>query len=114
MTEPSPNAAAAQNPDIDPAITNGLAQQASTEQPADVEMTDSGAVAAVSLYPMSFEAWRHNLSLAHTTHTIYLAVDRFAPTTNTRRPRARARHPSHSTITQPSCSVWANVRTRRR
>ncbi|CAN9343306.1 unnamed protein product [Alternaria alternata] len=46
MTEPSPNAAAAQNPDIDPAITNGLAQQASTEQPADVEMTDSGAVAA--------------------------------------------------------------------
>ncbi|CAN9304258.1 unnamed protein product [Alternaria alternata] len=46
MTEPSPNEAAAQNPDIDPAITNDLAQQASTEQPADVEMTDSGAAAA--------------------------------------------------------------------
>lgn len=66
MTEPSPNAAAAQNPDVDPAITNGLAQQASTEQPADVEMTDSGAVAAVSLYPSSL---KHNDNHKHCTNT---------------------------------------------
>jgi hypothetical protein len=52
MTEPTPNPAVA-NPDIDPALTNGLAQQtqqAPTEQPADVEMADSGSAPTVSIF----------------------------------------------------------------
>jgi hypothetical protein len=83
MTEPSPNAAAAQNPDIDPAITNGLAQQASTEQPADVEMTDSGAVAAVSLYPSSL---KHNNNqkplLTPPSHPFKTPNPKLKPTSN--------------------------------
>jgi hypothetical protein len=53
MAEPTPNPAVA-NPDIDPALTNGLAQQAQqapTEQPADVEMADSGSAPTVSIFP---------------------------------------------------------------
>ena len=61
MAEPSLNPAVA-NADIDPALTNGEAQQAPTEQPADVEMADSGAVPAVSFHPRH----HHQKSLTNT------------------------------------------------
>jgi hypothetical protein len=74
MAESSPTAAALQNPDIDPTLTNGLAQQtqqAPAEQPADVEMADSGAVPAVSIYTFSpYTSPPQNTTNTHqATHT---------------------------------------------
>ncbi|CAN9397993.1 unnamed protein product [Alternaria alternata] len=109
MTEPSPNAAAAQNPDIDPAITNGLAQQASTEQPADVEMTDSGAVAAVttrSRHPIPSSnrppTNRPNSPANTFNHYARTPICSFLPTAPTPTPAASSRNSPHPTAQAPT------------
>ncbi|KAI5376189.1 hypothetical protein CC77DRAFT_933078 [Alternaria alternata] len=105
MTEPSPNEAAAQNPDIDPAITNGLAQQASTEQPADVEMTDSGAPPAQDTQSQAQADLQPTVQTVPPTPSTTTPAPPSAPslpTVPTPTPAASSRNSPHPTAQAPT------------
>ncbi|KAL1794643.1 hypothetical protein ACET3X_006459 [Alternaria dauci] len=107
MAEPSPNPAAAQNPDIDPALTNGLAQQASTEQSTDVEMTDSGAAAvappAQDSQPQSdLQPTAQTVPPTPSTSTPAPPSAPSLPTAPTPTPAASSRNSPHPTAQAPT------------
>ncbi|KAI4701462.1 hypothetical protein J4E81_003202 [Alternaria sp. BMP 2799] len=92
MAEPSHNPAVA-NPDIDPALTNGEAQQAPTEQPADVEMADSGAVPAPTTLDASASTPTHQPSVQTVPPT---------PSTSTPAPPSAPTLPTATTAPTPT------------
>jgi len=110
MAEPSSNPAVA-NPDIDPALTNGEAQQAPTDQPADVEMADSGAAPVVSgpyisatrtLTNTPFKPTTLDASASTTTHQPSVQTVPPTPSTSTPAPPSAPTLPTATTAPTPT------------